>query len=271
MGTAENLRRRRLRFRRRREERAPGAAMSMMGHLGELRSRLIKSLLAFVLISIVAFMFFNQITEFLLQPLCDVPRELLGQQGCRLATFSALENFTVRLKVTAMVGIIFASPVWLYQLWAFVTPALHDKEKRYALPFVFTAITLFAGGSTVAYLLLPKGLEVLIGLGGENFEPIFRANDYLGFVGLMLLGFGVTFLLPLLLFFLGLAGVVSVATLRKRRKHAFVGILLLAAVVTPSQDPYTMLALGLPLYVLYEATILLLSRVEKRRAKRGSV
>jgi sec-independent protein translocase protein TatC len=242
----------------------------MMEHLSELRTRIIVSLVAFVGISIVAFFFFSPILDLLLRPLCSLDPKQLGPQGCRLTVIGPVEPFLVRLKVTAMVGIVVTSPIWLYQIWAFVTPGLTNKEKRYAVPFVLSSATLFLMGVTFAYVTLGPGLRFLIGVGGQELVPFFRAESYLNFVGLMFIGFGVTFELPLLLFFLGLAGVVSIETLRTQRRMAFVAITFLAAVVTPSQDPYTMLIMAIPLYLLYELVIVLLRIVARRKATKAA-
>ena len=268
MGTASDLRKRRLAFLRRRRKKP--AAMTMMEHLGELRTRLITSAVAFVLVSIVAFIFYDPIFDVLLRPLCSLPEDQLGPNGCRLIQLNVLEGFQVRLKLTAIVGIAASSPIWLYQLWAFIVPALEQKEKRYAFPFILSSVLLFLGGAFVAYLLLPTGLQILIGLGGENLVPNLRADSYISFIGLMLIAFGVTFELPLLLLFLGLAGVVTPATLRRHRRAALVSIVALAALVTPSQDPYTMLAMAVPLYALYELVIFILSVVNRRKAGAGT-
>jgi sec-independent protein translocase protein TatC len=154
-------------------------------------------------------------------------------------------------------------------VWAFIVPGLHPKEKKYALPFVFISVFLFLIGAVFAYVTLPSALNFLVSLGGDNLIPFFSAADYLGFIGLIILVFGVTFEAPLLLFFLGLVGVVSVEQLRGWRRAAIVGIAIVSAVVTPSQDPYTMLAMAVPLYLFYELAILALSVVAKRRAKRA--
>jgi sec-independent protein translocase protein TatC len=262
---ASDLRRRRLSFLRGRRQKKHGGHMSMVEHLDELRSRLIVSLVAFLLLSILAFVFYDPIFDFIIQPLCALPPEKLGPQGCKLVQTTPMEGFQVRLKLTAMVGLILASPVWLYQLWAFIVPGLTKKEKRYAIPFVASSVTLFLVGATFAYLLLPTGLRVLISLGGNDLVAFLRADGYINFVGLMLIAFGVTFELPLVLLFLGLAGVISVDTLRRHRKAAIVGIAVIAAVVTPSQDPYTMLAMAIPLWILYELTILLLRFLTRNR------
>lgn len=262
---ASDLRRRRFAFLRRRRQRQAGSNMTMIGHLAELRNRLIVSLAAFLLLSILAFVFYDPLFDFIIEPLCSLPAEKLGPQGCKLVQSTPMEGFQVRLKLTAMVGLILASPVWLYQLWAFIVPGLTKKERRYAIPFVVSSVTLFLVGATAAYLLLPTGLRVLIALGGNDLVAFLRADGYINFVGLMLIAFGLTFELPLVLLFLGLAGVLSVETLRKQRKMAAVGIAALSAVVTPSQDPYTMLAMAVPLYILYEATILILKFLTRNR------
>jgi sec-independent protein translocase protein TatC len=242
--------------------------MTVVEHLSELRSRLITSLMAFMAISIAAFFFYEPMLDFLLRPYCALPERLQGPQGCGLIITKPLGAFLFRLKLTALAGIAFSSPVWLYELYAYILPALTPKEKRYSTPFLLSSIALFALGSGFAYLSLSRGLRFLIALGGGEIVPLIGAEEYLNFVGLMLLGFGVSFELPLVLIFLGLADVVTVETLRQQRRTAIVVIALLAAIVTPSQDPYTMLVLALPLYILYEITVLVLSRLTRGRVQR---
>ena len=255
---------------RRRQQKKLGAHMTLVEHLDELRTRLIVSLAAFLALSIFAFLFYDPIFGFIIEPLCSLPADKLGPQGCKLIQTTPLEGFQVRLKLTAMVGLVLASPVWLYQLWAFIVPGLTSKEKRFSIPFVLSSLALFLGGAAFAYILLPTGLRVLIGLGGEGMVAFLRADGYINFVGLMLIAFGITFEIPLVLLFLGLAGVISAQTLRDHRKGAIVAIAALAAVVTPSQDPYTMLAMAIPLYLLYELTILLLRFLTRNRTP-GSI
>jgi len=268
LSRVENAPRRRLGFRRRRGQRPAPDAMTVMEHLVELRNRIIKSLIAFALISVVAFIVYPYLFDIVLSPYCSLPEELKrGTQGCNLVITKATGGFQFRLKVTALAGFLFASPVWLYQLWAFVTPGLTLKEKRYALPFVLSSVTFFLVGSTIAYLALPGALSLLLRIGGPDLIAFLDAESYLNFVGLMLIAFGVMFELPLVLFFLGLGGVVSIEQLRRQRKVAIVSIVALAAVVTPSQDPYTMMILAVPLYVMYELTIVLLSIMMRRRAR----
>jgi sec-independent protein translocase protein TatC len=270
MGQAGNLRRRRLSFLRRKKRRDRAQSMTIMEHLGELRTRLIVSAVAFVVVSAVAFAFYEPIFEFIRRPLCDLPPDKLGPQGCDLIAIKPLEAFQVRIKVSVLAGIVLASPIWLYQLWAFIVPGLNEKERKYAIPFVGSSLLLFATGATFAYLTLARGLSFLIGLGGHGLVPFFQADTYINFVGLMIIAFGLTFELPLILLFLGLVGVVSVGWLRRQRRAAIVLIALLSAVVTPSQDPYTFLAMGIPLYGLYELATGILGLVERRRARKAA-
>lgn len=267
--SAQDLRRRRLRWLRFRRRKQKATTMTVMEHLGELRTRLIICAGAFTVAAIGVFVVYEPILEALRQPLCSLDPDLLGSQGCKLQTFKPTEGLLIRLKIASMGGMIVASPIWLYQLWAFVTPGLTMKEKRYAGPFIFSAIFLFGAGTAFAYYMLPNALRFLVTIAGDSIDVNFRAEEYLNFVGLILIAFGVTFQLPLLLFFLGLASVIKVEQLRRYRRYAIVGIAVIGAVVTPTQDPFTMMALSLPLYALYELVIVLLAAV-KRRAKRES-
>jgi sec-independent protein translocase protein TatC len=246
--------------------------MSVMEHLTELRQRFLWSGLVFALVSVVIFVLYEPLLEFVRKPLCELPQEILGPQGCDLIFTKPTAGFTFRLKVTAMFGIAFSSPFWIYQIYAFVLPALHPKERRYVVPFIASSTILFLAGATMAYLVLPTGLRVLFKIGGEGLVPLLGAEEYLDFVGLMLLGFGVLFQLPLILFFLGLAGAVKVQQLRRQRRLALIIIVALSAVVTPTQDPFTLLAVSVPLYAMYEATILLLKlalgRKDREEAER---
>jgi sec-independent protein translocase protein TatC len=241
--------------------------MTMMEHLGELRTRLIICAAAFAVASTVAFFFFGPITNFMLRPLCSLPKKQLGPQGCHLIVTGVLEPFLVRLKVTAMVAMIATAPVWLYQVWAFISPGLRSNEKRLAGPFVGSSLALFSFGAVFAYLTLPFGLKFLLGLGGGNLVPFLKADSYLNFVLLLVIVFGITFELPLLLMFLGFAGVVSVDQLVQHRKAAFVAAFVIGAVVTPTQDPYTMSAMAIPLYLLYEVVVVVLRIRDRRRAR----
>lgn len=249
----------------RRGRRAGSGTMPLVEHLVELRKRIVVSLACFVALSVGFYVFFNPILDFLLRPLCSIDPDRLGPQGCRLIFNGVMEAFTTRLKLTAMVGLVASSPIWLYEAWAYLVPALSKRERRYALPFLFSSIALLILGATFAYLSMPMGLRFLITVGGPDLVPFLRAETYLNFVGLLLIGFGVAFEAPLVIFFLGLAEVFTVDQLRAKRKVAIVATVALSAIVTPSQDPYTMLLLALPIYAFYELTIVVLSIVLRRR------
>lgn len=266
MGTESNMRRR-LAFWRRRKQKPPAGTMTMMQHLGELRTRLVLSFVVFVSVSIATFFFYEPIFAAMKDPYCDLPARLLPNEGCDLNFFKVTSAFVFRLKLTALVALAVTSPFWLYQLYAFVVPALTSKEKRYTVPFILSASTLFLIGTAFAYLSMPTALRFLIGIGGEDLNPILGAEEYLNFIGFMLLGFGIAFELPLVLIFLGLVGVVSVEQLRHQRRLAVVGITALAAIVTPSTDPYTMLLMAIPLYGFYEITIIVLRLVNRRKRR----
>ena len=242
-------------------------SMSVIEHLRELRKRITYAAVAFLVVSIGAFFLYDPILELLRGPLCSLEGRFLGPQGCQLVFTKVSGAFAFRLKVTSLAGIFLSSPVWLYQIWAFITPGLKSKERKLALPFLLSAVILFVAGGMVAYLTLPTGLRLLMTIGGEGLVAFLEADRYLSFVGLMMLGFGVMFELPIFLFFLGLVGILSVDQLRSNRKVALISIVALAAMVTPSQDPYTLLALAVPLYLMYEAGILALRLVVRRRSR----
>jgi sec-independent protein translocase protein TatC len=161
---------------------------------------------------------------------------------------------------------VIALPIVLYQLWAFVAPGLTAKEKKYSIPFVVSAVFLFLLGATVAYLMLPKGFSFLLGFAGEGVVPLLTFDRYVGFVMLVALAFGVSFLFPIFLVFLEIAGVLSPDTLAKYRRYSILGIAIFAAVITPSSDPYTMLAMMIPMYLFYEASIII-GRFLNRRSR----
>ena len=238
------------------KERAKGkakvdaASMTVVQHLTELRDRIFYSLIAVTLGAAVCFMAFDWITGFLVDPY----KELTGEKG--LIFTQPLEAFMTRIKVSAYCGLVLASPVVFWHLWRFITPGLYPKEKRYAIPFVASSFVLFAGGAILALLTFPRALEFLIGVGGDNLRPLLSAGGYLSLVFLMAVSFGFAFEFPILVVFLLLARIITTAQLRHWRRIAFLVIVIIAAVVTPSQDPITLFALALPMYFLYEGAIL---------------
>ena len=224
--------------------------MSLVEHLAELRRRLIISAVALALGGVVAFLLYHRILDFLITPY----KEVTGKT--RLVITDPLEGFATRLKISAYGGLFLASPVVLWQLWRFITPGLHKNEKRYAIPFIVVSIVLFLVGVGVAFLTFESALRFLVGVGGENLETFFTPTKYLSLITLMIIAFGIAFEFPVLLVFLQMAGVVPSRRLRKWRRPAVVIIVGVAALITPSQDPYSLFAMAGPLYLFYEGSIL---------------
>ncbi|HEV2891167.1 MAG TPA: twin-arginine translocase subunit TatC [Frankiaceae bacterium] len=245
--------------------------MTLVEHLSELRSRMVKSLLAIAVCSIVAYVLWEPIFEFLKEPYCALPadRRFNGDQGCDLAALGVLDQFLTRMKVALMVGVLGSAPIWLYQLWAFVTPGLHPRERRWAVPFVTASLVLFGCGATFSYLTLDKGLSFLLSIGGSGVVTVLTIDRYLSFVTLMLLAFGVSFEFPVLMIFLNIIGVTPTARLRQWRRGMYFGLSVFAAVITPSQDPFTFLAMWLPMCLFYEVSILFGRVRDKARGRRS--
>jgi sec-independent protein translocase protein TatC len=238
--------------------------MTLAEHLRELRRRLLISLVAIVAGTIVAFVFHHTILSVLTRPYCHLPASYRLVSGrCTLVVTGVLDAFTVTLKLSLYAGLVLSSPVWLWQLWRFVTPGLHPHEKRYAVPFIISSVVLFAFGGWVALLTLTRALEFLINVGGSSLHPLLAADKYLSLVGLMILAFGVAFEFPVVLMFLLIAHVLTTAQLRRWRRGAILVIVVFAAVITPSQDPYSLFFMAVPMYVFYEACILI-GRLLKR-------
>jgi len=237
------------------EELAPQSEftrMSVVEHLTELRNRLFKTVLAVTLGAIVCFALYDPLLDFLVKPYCD-----LRQGDCKLFVLSPLDGIATRLKIAGYGGLILASPVVLWQLWRFITPGLHRQERRYALPFIFSAVALFALGIFLAYITFPKALEFLIDIGGNNVEEIYSPKEYISFFLKVMLAFGLAFEFPVVLVFLQLVRVLTSAKLRGWRRGALVCIVASAAIITPSQDPWSLLAMAGPMYIFYEVSILI--------------
>jgi sec-independent protein translocase protein TatC len=259
----------------RRRARDPEATMSLVAHLTELRNRVGKALLALLVATAVAFWWYQHgLGGFIRAPYCDLPAHLRyggGKEGCGLLVTDVFGGVFIRLKVAFLAGAVLSAPIWLYQLWAFITPGLRRHERRYAVGFVATSTALFAGGAVLAYVFLGAGLRVLLGLAGSGVVVALTAQDYIGFVLSMLVAFGVIFELPLILVALNLVGVLSHRTLARGRRWIFFLTIVFAAVITPTQDPFTMLAMAIPMIVLFEVAIQIARVVDKRRARRAAV
>jgi sec-independent protein translocase protein TatC len=235
---------------------SPDDRMTLVEHLAELRSRIIRSLLAVVVGIIVLLTFYDQVLDFLRRPysaLCDRNPKI----ACELFTLGPLEGLTTRLSICTYGGIVFALPVIMWQIWRFVVPALHTKEKKYAIPFVLSSVFLFILGAAVAYWTLTPALDFLISWSGTGVKANFQVSKYISLVGLMIAVFGITFEFPVLLVFLQMVGVVTPQTLKKQWRYATVIIFVIAAVITPSGDPYSMMALALPMTLFYVISIVI--------------
>lgn len=245
---------------------APGGEMSFWDHVAELRTRLIRSLIAIAIGAVIGVALYDiLLREFFLPPYCNVLADIDPERECSLFIRDPLEGFKTRLRVGLFVGIAIAMPVVLWQLWRFVTPALTAKEKKWAVPFVATAVLLFALGAGLAYYTFERALEFLLDFGGESVDPLFSPSSYLGLITYMMLAFGVGFEFPIVLVFLQLAEIVEPATLRRGRRYAIVGIVTLAAVITPSGDPFSLAALSIPMYIFYELAIVAGALLTRRR------
>lgn len=244
--------------------------MSLGEHLRELRSRILKALLFVALGAVVGWIFYPQILELLKEPYCDLPaeRRFPPQGECALPYFSPLDGFMLRFKVAAFVGAVLSAPFWLYQLWAFVTPGLRRNERRWTVVFVAASTLLFAAGTVLSYLTLPKALDLLTALAGEGTIAAIEVTRYIGFVTSMLLVFGVSFELPLLVIMLNLVGVVSAERLRRWQRLAIFLIFVFAAIATPSQDPISMAMLAVPMSLLFEGAVLIAVIHDRRKARR---
>jgi sec-independent protein translocase protein TatC len=227
-------------------------SMTLTEHLAELRSRIIRSALAVAVGMVFVVIFYDQVLDFLLRPYRDLCADR-GPSFCdaQLNTFTPTEGLSTRLRVGMYGGIILALPVLLWQIWRFIVPALHRRERRLAIPFVLSSVVLFLVGGVLAYYTTGRALDFLISWSGEDVDQIFSVSSYVSLIVLMIFAFGVGFLLPVLLVFLQLAGVVQPRSLVRVWRYATVGIFVLAAAITPSGDPITLMMLGVPMLALY--------------------
>ena len=255
--------------------RLPDGRMALIDHIRELRNRLGISLLALAVCVVVALVFREHVFDLIKRPYCqtEVAREasrLSGQQ-CNLYAFGPFEQFAVSLRISFIAAVVVSSPVWLYQLGAFITPALHRHEKRYAAGFLGAGLVLFSTGTVFAYFTISRGLQFLLTFGGDGIVTLPSIQRYLSFVTLTLLGFGVAFLFPVIVLFLNFVGLFPSSRMRSWRRGMIVAIAVAAAVLTPSQDPFTFMAMAGPLYVLYEGCILVARLRERAQRRRRAV
>jgi sec-independent protein translocase protein TatC len=249
--------------------------MTLVEHLYDLRYRLALGLAVALVGAVIGFLWWQYtiapvptLGNLLIKPYCDLPAaDRLSFQGksCALLQTQPFEGFMTRIKVGIAAGLVLSSPAWLYQLWAFITPALHRNERRFALVFVGCASALFATGAVLAYIVVPAALKVLSSTGGSEFVVALAGTDYVSFMLALLVIFGTSFELPLLVVMLNRIGVLKYQRLKKWRRGIIFGLFAFAAVVTPGQDPISMCALAGTLTVLFELAVQI-SRVHDRRA-----
>jgi len=255
------------RWRRKTPEQREGA-MSLIDHLKELRHRLIMCIWALVVGSIAGIFLYGPAMRLIQSPYCDFLRDHpekapFEQQGCSLVFLGAIDGFLITVKVIVFLALVVALPVILYQLWAFIVPGLTPRERKWAIPFVLVSVLLFLFGGLAAFVTLPAALNFLLSAGGDFVSPLLTVDKYIGFVIFTVLAFGLGFEFPILLVSLSAVGVLTYETMRKYRRQVILGLAIFAAVITPSPDPISMLALLIPLVLFYEGAIIV-SRLLKR-------
>lgn len=232
--------------------------MPLAAHLRELRSRIVKSLLAVAILTAIGWVFYDQLFQVIQQPLDPVKAKALreGRPPIVLNFADITSPFMTRVKISLLAGVIASCPVWIYQLWRFVTPGLHRNERRWTILFLCATVPLFLLGVALGYLVLPRGLELLL----INFAPPDTSNfltvdRYLSFFIRTIVVFGTSFLAPIFIVALNFAGVLSARTLQRVWRWIVMSVFVFAAVATPSQDPWSMLVLALPMLVLVFAAL----------------
>jgi sec-independent protein translocase protein TatC len=252
----------------------PDGSMPLMEHIRELRRRVFKAILFAAIGTAIGWVLYPHIWHFIEQPYCRLPEAktataALGHkaEGCQLYVTGLLDAFFLRIKVSIITGVILSSPLWLYQLWAFIAPGLYARERRWAYFFAGSAVPLFAIGGTLAYFVMTKGLRFLLGEVPHGVVPIITIDTYLGYALAMLAIFGIAFELPLVFVLLNVAHVLTHERFAKWRRMIIFGVFLFAAVATPSPDPISMLLLAVPCVVLVEAAELFAYFNDRRRAR----
>ncbi len=240
--------------------------MPLADHLREFRSRFLRATVAIAIGTAVGYAAFPSALGVLLQPYCDA---VDAGTSCDLIVLGPLDPFLVRIRTALALGLVVGGPVLLYQAWRFITPGLTRRERRYALPFIILSQVMFAGGIAFSAWVIPRGLSILLALGGDSIRPLLGAREYLSFLLAMGLAFGIVFELPLVLVFLALAGVVTSDGLRRVRRYAIVGNIVAAAIITPTVDAVSLMFVAGPMIIFYEFAIVFAWLIERTRARRS--
>ncbi len=226
--------------------------MSLLEHFRELRKRVVRAALSIAIFGVLGWIFYPKIVRILTKPVCDLSRAASTPHHCGVLYIDGvLGPLNLQISVAIVTGVILSSPIWLYQLWAFVAPALHRREKKYSILFIATATPFFAAGAALAYWILPVAIKVLLGFTPTTLTNLIKFSDYLTFVLHLILVFGLAFELPVFLVALNFAGVISGRSILKPWRIAVFGITLFSATFVPTSDPFTMGVLALPLVGFY--------------------
>jgi len=247
------------------------AGMSLLEHFRELRQRVVKSAIAILLGALLGWMFYDRIINKLASPFCNLSLARSSGHQCGILYINGvLGPLNLQIKVALLVGLIVSAPVWIYQLWAFIAPGLHARERKNSILFIICAIPFFAGGASLGYLILPTAVRVLMGFTPNSLTNLIRFDDYLDFVLRVILLFGAAFELPVFLVALNLVGVISGKAILRPWRFAIFGIALFTAMFTPTGDPLTMSLLALPLVAFYFLAGGIALLVDRRRSRVAS-